>query len=181
MENLIPYLVTGLVSLAVGYLLKYVEPKSRVVWWSPHSFLFTLQPVPEQPQLSLFTHALTIQNLGRKPAERIEIVHRSRPDHFKLEPALDFDEDFTPDKEHIIRVPSLASKDFFSIEFLSYATLPDLLYIRSKDGPAKRIPIQTQRVFPRSIQIISAIFTLIGFGFTLYWLIRAIYYLSLNI
>jgi hypothetical protein len=180
MDNLIPLIITGVVSFAVGFALKYVEPKSKLVWWSPHNFLFTIQVVPDKPKLELFTHALTIQNLGRKPAEQIEIVHRLRPDHFKLQPSLDYEEDYTPDKEHIIRVPSLASKDFFSIEFLAYVRLPELLYIRSRDGHAQFITIQPQRVFPKWLNILSMIFTLIGFGFTIYWLINAIYFISQN-
>lgn len=173
MDNLLPYLVTGIVSFAVGYALKFVEPKSRLVWWSPHNFLFELDINPGQPKLLLLTHSISIQNIGRKPAEIVEIAHKFRPDYFKLQPALDYDEDLTPAQEHIIRVPTLAPREFFTIEFLSYRSLPELLYIRSKGGPAKNIVIQAQRVFPRSIQLLSAILLLAGGGLLIYWVIRA--------
>jgi hypothetical protein len=178
MDNLIPYIVTALLSFAVGYALKHIEPKSKLVWWSPHNFLFNVDVVPEQPKVSILTHAITIQNLGRKSAEVIEIIHRFRPDHFKLQPAFDYEEDYTPDKEHIIRIQSLASKEFFSIEFLSYKSLPELVYIRSKDGEAKFIKIQPQRVFPRWLQLLSLFFIFIGFGFSIFWIIKAIYFIS---
>jgi len=167
-DTLAGYVATGIISLAVGLALRALEPKVKIVWWSPHQFLFQLQ----QPQLVLLTHAITIQNMGRKTAEGIEIVHKSKPDFFKLQPALDYEESTTPAGEHVVRVKSLGPKEFFTIEFLSYATLPELLFIRSSAGHAKPIQIQPQRVFPRWFNLLATLLILIGFGFLVYWLLK---------
>lgn len=169
MDPLAGYVATGVVSLAVGLALRALEPKVKIVWWSPHQFLFQLK----QPQVALLTHAITIQNIGRKTAEGVEIVHKSRPDFFKLQPALDYEESTTPAGEHVVRVKSLGPKEFFTIEFLSYATLPELQFIRSAAGHAQPIQIQPQRVFPRWWNALAALMFLIGVGFVVYWLLRA--------
>ena len=58
MDNLIGYIATGVVALIVGILLRYYfEPKSKLVWWTPHSFLFELR----DPTMFLYTHAHTIR------------------------------------------------------------------------------------------------------------------------
>lgn len=137
MEGLVGYIATGAVSLAVGLLLRSLEPKSKIVWWQSHNFRFNMR----EPNLTLHTHSYTIQNLGRKLAENVEVVHRSRPDHFQLQPALDYQEVTTPNGEHILRVPNLGPKEFCSIEFLSYKTLPELLYVRSAAGHGELINI----------------------------------------
>ncbi len=36
MDSLTGYVATGLVMLIVGLLLRELEPKVKVVWWSPH-------------------------------------------------------------------------------------------------------------------------------------------------
>jgi hypothetical protein len=89
MDALATHVVTAVLSLAVGLALRVLEPKVRIVWWGAHQFLFqvpTLIPDGPPQQVHLLTHALTIQNLGRKEAEWVEIVHRARPDFFKLQP-----------------------------------------------------------------------------------------------
>lgn len=173
------YIVTGLVSFFVGLLLRYYEPKSKLAWWTPHVFLFQLR----DPAIALFTHAHTIQNLGRRPATNVEIVHRSKPDYFKLEPALNYEEFTTPDGEHGVRIPQLGPKEFFTIEFLTYksSTLPQLLYVRSAEGPAQKINWRFQRLFPQWINILLAGLLIIGTAFSLYWVLRAIIFISKGI
>ncbi|MDO8550993.1 MAG: hypothetical protein Q7S39_12705, partial [Ignavibacteria bacterium] len=65
--------------------------------------------------------------------------------------------------------------------FLSYKSLPALLYIRSKDGDAKRISIYPQRVFSKGFKVFAQLMYLLGIVFTLYWIIRAIIFISRNI
>jgi hypothetical protein len=177
MDDVTKIAVTSVASLAGGYALKFVQPRSKVVWWSPHAFWFNLNP---QTNTGVYTHALTIQNVGRKAVSDIEIAHRSKPELFKLNPSLDFVERTTPDGQHIICIASIARKEWFSIEFLSANQIPELLYIRTKDGHCQRIQIQPQRIFPRWYLGLLQILILVGFGFSLYWLIRAVYFISEN-
>lgn len=173
MDNLLSNVITGVTTFGIGYALKYLGPKSRLVWWSPHRFLFNLQ----NPKVNILTHAITIQNLGRKAALNVEVVHKTKPDFFKLEPALDYAEDFTPAQEHVVRVESLAPKEFFSIEFLSHVTLPELLYIKSDDGHAQFITIQPQQILPRWKLLVLQLLLLVGLGFCAYWLTRALVFI----
>jgi len=168
MDTLAGYVATGVVTFVAGWALKTLEPKVKIVWWSAHQFLFQLT----NPALALFTHAITVQNVGRKTAEAVEIVHKARPDFFKLQPALDYEEKTTPAGEHVIRVQSLGPKEFFTIEFLSYVSIPELLFIRSETGHALPIQIQPQRIFPYWLRLILNGLIFVGFGFVVYWLIR---------
>lgn len=168
MESLAGYAATAVVMLIVGLLLRELEPKAKVVYWTPHQFLFQLTT----PQVSILTHAITIQNVGRKLAEGIEIVHKNKPDFFKLQPALDYEEDTTPAGEHVIRVKSLGRREFFTIQFLSHITVPELQYIRSTAGQAQPILTQFFRVYPKWVYTLLWILILVGSGFLTYWLVR---------
>src|SRR3990170_8417221 len=114
MEGLAGYVATGIVSLAVGLLLRNLEPKGKVVYWSPHTFVFD---VP-YPKVILKTDSVTIQNIGRREAEDVEVVFKSRPDFFKLQPSISFSEHKNPDGEFILRVPALGPKEFFTLQIL---------------------------------------------------------------
>ena len=177
MEDLVKYIATGIVSLSVGLLIRYLEPKSKIVWWLPHNFFFELK----KESIVLQTNSVTVQNLGRKPAESIEIVHKTKPDFFQLSPLIPYEEEVTSSGEHVIRVNTLGPKEFFTLQLLSYKTVPVLLNIRSKDGSAKFIEFQLQRIFPKWFQILSVVFLLVGIGFTAYWIIKAVVFLSRSI
>jgi len=171
MDSLGGYVATGVVSLLVGLALRSLEPKIKIVWWSPHRFLFKI-PIQSNPPANLFTHAITVQNLGRKSAEWVEIVHKTKPDFFMLEPALNYKETQNPSGEHVIKIESLGPREFFTVEFLSYTAIAELLFIRTEVGHAQFITIQPQRSFPRWVQRTLSTITVIGLGFVVYWLLR---------
>ena len=87
MDNLVAYIATAVISLSVGLLLMYVQPKAKLVYWSSHNFLFRLVPEGAKQETVLQTDALTVQNLGRKPAEAVEMIMTTRPDFFQFTPA----------------------------------------------------------------------------------------------
>jgi len=165
-------ILTGVISFAVGYLLKNIEPSARLIWWSTHAFHYNL-PNPPNPNVGIYTRSITIQNIGRKIAENIEVTHQSPAGFFKLEPAYNYTTAQTPTGEHIINVPSLAPKNFFTVEFISFQPMPALLYVKSKEGMAQWVKIQPQRIWPRWYVITLQALILVGLAFSVYWLIRA--------
>ena len=177
MAELSGYVATGIVSLAVGLLLRYLEAKARIVYWSPHNFFFELK----KENVVLQTNSLTIQNIGRKPSENIEIVHKQKPDFFQLAPSVPYEEETTSNGEHVIRIKILGPKEFFMLQLLSYRTVPVLLNIRSKDGPAQAIQIKPQRIFPRWFRVFSGVLFFVGLGFAIYWGIKAVIFISKSI
>lgn len=173
-DSLAGYIATGVVSLAVGLLLRELAPKVRLVFWVPHSFAFEM-PTPNSPNKAhLLTHAITIQNIGRKVAEGVEIVLRKRPNFFKLQPALAYVPSETPDGEHVIRLRSLGPKEFFTIEFLSYVSHPEVLAIRSSSGHAQPITVQAFRPWSRQAVLAFYAVALTGVGFWAYWSARVL-------
>lgn len=177
MTGLTGYILTGLVSLVVGVLLKYFEARARVVFWAANPVLFNLR----NENVVLQTNALNVQNLGRQSAEDVEIVHKTKPDFFQFSPPLAFEEVTTANGEHVIRVKSLGPKEWFTLQIMSYKTIPILLYVRSKAGAATPIQVRFQKyVRPWGLAIIWFLL-LVGFGFTAYWLVQAFVFISKSV
>lgn len=86
----------------------------------------------------------------------------------------DYEEIPTGDGNFIIRIPTLGPKELVTVQVLSYAQPFALLNVRSSAGAAEAINFQIQRVFPMWSRALVGLFMLTGFGFTAYWLIRAI-------
>lgn len=178
-SGLLGYLATGAVSLLTGYWLKRMEPASRLVFWNPHSFLFSLFPPAPQGQtqpaqpLMLQTNTLIVQNIGRRSAEKIEIIHQRRPDHFQFATATNYSEATTPTGEHVIQVESLGKGEILSLQLLAYVNPPVLAGVRSKDGHAKGIAINIQRVLPKAVRLSLLALTVVGAVVVAYGLARA--------
>jgi hypothetical protein len=164
MDTLAGYIATVVVSLLVGYLAQFLQPRSRLVWWSPHNFLFNLK----SEGVVLQTNSLNIQNIGRLPAEDVEIIHKQRPDFFELFPAMQFEEGNNPNGEHVIRIKSLGPKEWVMVQLLSHKTPPVFSNVRWKHGQAKWVQIQPQRVFPKWVLAAMNAFALIGVGTIVY-------------
>lgn len=168
------YVATGVVSLSVGLLVRQLEPKSKLVLWSPHNFFFDLKDV----KVALQTNSLTIQNIGRRAAEQIEIIFKERPDFFQFAPAIDYQERTSPSGDHILSIAALGPSEHVTLQLLSYKTVPVPLTVRSKDGMARVIDIQPQRVLPRWVNYSARFLLVVGLGFTAYWVIHAVIFLS---
>jgi hypothetical protein len=168
------YIATGLVSLIVGILLQRFKDRPKLLYWVPGSFLFQLKT----PSVAIRTDSLTIQNVGRQPATDLEIIHKSKPDHFQFSTHVNFSEGTTPSGEHVIKITSLGAHEFVNIQLMSHLTHPVLLNVRSADGPAQLIQVHLQRVVPRFARWLAVALCLIGLGFVLYWLASAIVFIS---
>jgi len=168
MDPIQKYIITGLVSLVVGLLLQKLQAKPKLQYFLPGTFLFDLK----DPKIEIRTDSLTIQNAGRKAASNIEIIHKDRPDHFQFSQAVRYEEERTPNGNHITKIPTLGPKEHVNIQYVSYIKPPVLLNVRSEDGPAKLVSVRFQLIFPQWFNISASAFLLVGLGTILYWIAR---------
>jgi hypothetical protein len=169
-DSLGAYIATIVVSLIVGYLSRYVEPTSKLVHWSPHNFFFDIKDA----KVVLQSNSLAVQNIGRRPAEDVEIIHKARPDFFQFSPPVAFEEEANPSGEHVLRIKALGPKEWVFLQLLSYQSVPFLQNVRWKHGQSKVVIVQPFRVWPRPIRILSNVLLVVGAGTLLYWLCRVI-------
>jgi len=187
-DSLAGYIGTICVTIIATYLSQFLVPRVKILYWLSHSFLYTLpvplptgtpaspptvSPTPKAPTFNLLTHSITVQNFGRKTADWVEIVHRKKPDFFQFYPSLNYAESTTPAGEHVLRVNSLAPKEWFTFQVLSYMQQPEFLYIRSNAGHASLMPWMPVRRYRQSVYNIIRLLVLIGSGVSVYWIIKA--------
>jgi hypothetical protein len=168
MDTIAGYVATIVVSLLSGYLAQFLQPRSRLIFWSPHNFFFNLK----NEGVVLQTNSLTVQNSGRQPAEDVEIIHKQRPDFFELFPSMQYEEHTNPNGEHIIRLKSLGPKEWVLVQLLSHKTPPVISNVRWKHGKGKWVQIQPRRVYPKWFQVLMNSLVLVGIGTIVYLVIQ---------
>jgi hypothetical protein len=194
MDTLAGYIASLCAGAAGTYLSQFLKPKVKIKYWLAHSFMYTIpnnpfnpapNPAPALPapagnvvappapaNFLLLTQALTIQNFGRESAAWVEIVLNRKPDFFQLHPTLNYTENTAPTGEYTLRVQSLASKEFFTIQFLCYSHAPQLTLIRSNAGHASPIPWMAVKKYPRWVYVLMQLGLIVGIGFCAYWIIK---------
>src|SRR6266481_2806480 len=195
MDSLAGYIASLCVGAVGAYLSQFLKPKVKIRYWLAHSFMYTIPnnqnnpapaPVPALPapagnvaappaapaNFLLLTQSVTIQNFGRESAAWVEVVLNRKPDYFQLHPTLNYTENTVATGEYTLRVQSLASKEYFTIQFLCYTHAPVLTLIRSNAGPASLMPWMTVRKLPRWIYGLMWLAMIIGMGFCTYWIIK---------
>lgn len=174
-ESLLKYLIPSALAFVVGYLLRYVEPRSRLVHWFPAYFAFQVPFTGAggmQQVATVSTHALSIQNLGWRPGRRVEIIHQNRPQFFQIQPAVNFTETVNPTGEHVIIIQSLAPREFVTIQILSTGSIPNLVGVKSEDGPSQQVTTQQQFVLSKRRQVVLSLLLIIGFVTAVYWVAK---------
>lgn len=177
-DKVLGWIVSGVIGLGFWVLQKYLEPGSKLAYWVPHDYTFTV-PLDNLPHpITVRTSTLTVQNLGRKAAEQVQIVHATKPDHFQIHPRRNYEEKTAPDNTHVIQVESLGPKEVLQVQVLSHRQSPVLVGVRSKDGQGKSIRFQVFRVFPRPVVLGIQTCMFVGAAAILYWIVRAALYVS---
>ena len=75
---------------------------------------------------------------------------------------------------HVIEVPELGPKEWFTLEFLSIGTQPpQLQYIRSKDGHAQQVSVALQWAVPKWLAQLRWFIYYAGLVFLAYWVAKA--------
>lgn len=171
MDSLAESIVNIIVGVIIGLALRELAPRSRVVYWLSHNFQFTVAGG------RITTHAITVQNTGRKRAEAIQVVHASQPNLYQMWPSRVHTAGMQPSgttNVHVIEVAELGPGEAFTLEFLSPGAPPaQFLHIRSQDGYAQPVSVALQWAVPIWQTRLNTLFNIAGFGFLAYWAIKA--------
>lgn len=173
MDLTLQTILTNVIAFIFGYLSRYIEPRARLVHWFPGFFTFQV-PVPnpaagQPPTLNISTHALTIQNLGWRTANQIEIIHGQAPQLFRMQPQLNFTQTTLPNGEHVITIPTLARREWVTIQVLTVGTLPPLRVVRSHEGQSTHVTTQQTFVISRARRRVLQVLLILGLVTAIYW------------
>ena len=191
MEFLAKYgkeIVALLVPFITWFLNIGIKPKAKLIWTSPHSFVFLVQEPLQGPDGKIVadtqrvcTASIRIINTGREVANKVELVFNWKPHYLNLWPVRSYEMKTDQDSRHILIFDNLSPKEEIGIEIMSInADLPDLIQVRSAECVAKKVSMMwIAYVSPRKIAA-ARFLLLIGCSATVYILIALIQFLVLK-
>jgi hypothetical protein len=149
MEAYLPYIIPAVFTFIAGLALKFIEPRGKLIYWSPNSFSTDLISSTGE-KIPTLTATLYISNIGKKSIENIEIAYKHKPGHFVLNPPIPYTESTMSTGEYLIKIDSLAQKEQFAINFIEVDAYTPIIFIRAKDiGHAKHVLVKPAFIIPR--------------------------------
>jgi hypothetical protein len=191
-DKILGYIIAGVISFLFWVVQQRLEAKSKLTIRFPHWFTYNVpiannQVAPDGAAampgaaaniLTVQTNTLVVENLGRRAAEDVEIVHQRRPDHFQFAGTVVYTEEERPNGVHIIKIGTVGPKEMVTLNIFAHVNQPVLGGVRSKDGPAKNMRTKTIPAWPEWVHFAAGVSCLLGIFIVLYWLVRAFIFIS---
>jgi hypothetical protein len=162
--------VVALIPIWFGY---WLAGKPRLIVFSPNSTAFELDPPQAgSPPMTLRAGQIFLQNTGRKSASEIQILAElgAPPWGYNIVPPVDHSVRTGARGEWILDLPFLGPGETIGLQVLNG---PQIASVRSKEGPAKAVPVTHQRVFPPAFRMMVGALMLIGLMAVAYGVVQA--------
>ncbi len=163
-------LFSSIATLVAVIARHWLQGKVRLIVFSPNSSFFQFAPPgPDAPPLNIRSSQIMVQNLGRLPAEDVEIVSEAtgEPAGYNVMPAIDFSVGTTSSGRWLVKIPYIAPKEVVTLQILNGANIEQ---VRCKEGVAKIVPVVHQRVYPAWANLIAGALMIVGVFSIIYWL-----------
>lgn len=145
--------------------------RAKVVWFYTNSAAFHIPLQGGNPPLTIYTHTLALQNLGRAPAEQVKVVHNFLPDHYQVFPPQQTAVEILPGGQRALVIPRILPYQIVYVSYLyNVPALPNMYsHVEAKDHIANPMPVQINRRFPNWANWIFALLILLGAAVVLYY------------
>lgn len=157
-----PAIVSLIVTVLAAMILRWLQPKAKIIWSELYGFTYLVtNDNDDKLDGNIWTRSMIVQNIGKETASGVEVIFNFQPGLYNIWPSLPHTTESLPDKRFVIRANSLAAKEWFRIELLSYDELPSVVRVRTAaTGEASNVPMMPMRVFPKPIlfMILAAMF-----------------------
>ncbi len=170
--------VGGTILLVIGgFLTRLFERKPHVIYFISHASGFRQRNTELGEEFWIFAHSIVLRNTGRRTAKNVRIGHRILPDQFNVFPSTDYEINHLPDGGDEIIIDQLVPREQVTI---SYLYSPPLTYqdiigeVKHDDGFARLHQVLLQRQYPKSLNIVAGILTLLGAITLIYFVIAGL-------
>lgn len=173
-ENGQAALFSGAVTILAVWAKHVLQGKAQLIAFSPNSSFFQFEPPgPNVPALNIRSSQIMVQNLGRLPAENVEIISEASgaPAGYNITPAVDFEVGATSSGRWLVKIPYIAPKELVTLQILNGANIEQ---VRCKGGVAKFVPVMHQRLYPKWANFLAGGLMTIGIFSLVYWIAVAI-------
>lgn len=165
-SQVLAFILTTTATLA-AYLFR---ARVKLIYGFTNNSFHTLKA--DQGPVNVFCEKHYVQNAGRNPAEKVEIVFSCAPSEWTIFPPRSFDRKDGPDAQMILTVPYLAPGELIIIDTIHVnSRTAELRAVHCPESVGKRVEFWVQRKYRRAIYLFSAAMALLGLFYAIQLLV----------
>jgi hypothetical protein len=181
-------LVSLCVPIVTWALNRFLKGKARLRIAQPHGFTFLVQEPLRAPDGTVIkatqtvqTRSFMIQNDGREPATKLELVFNWKPMCHNIWPSRHVTEHLESDGRFVLIFESLSPGEAVGCEVLAVnADIPQLITARSNQAVGQKINMYPQPVVSRGYRVALGALVLLGLAAAIYLSILLVQFLVLK-
>lgn len=166
---------TAMITLLASYFTYWLAGKPRLIVYSPNSTFFDLKSTQDGvPNVSIRAGQVIVQNNGRTSATDVQFVAAPGllPWGYNIVPSVDHVVRTGSRGEWILQLPYLGPGENVTVQILNG---PNVESVRSREGPAKTVPVIHQRLYPPWVGATVLFFSAVGLVATIVMIFKAGY------
>ncbi|MGH1452248.1 MAG: hypothetical protein ACRBBV_03690 [Paracoccaceae bacterium] len=153
-----------LISLFTAFLLWLFRAKVKLVWGSTSSNYHRFKITEGGNQIAIWTEKFYVQNSGRKPAEKVELVFSSLLTSYNLWPPREHTSKLLENGNFIISIPSIAPRETVIVDMIDIENRkPTLLSVNCPSALSKPVAFYANRQYGPVVNALVAYLMLAGF------------------
>jgi hypothetical protein len=131
--------------------------------------------------IAVYSEKHYIQNVGRKPAERVDVIFSNSPSELAVYPPSEYEKGTTPEGNYIIKLPYISPRQLFIIDTLHInQQTAEIVSVKCPEQMGKRVEFWVQRKFSSLIYFITAVTILFGFYYFVELVVRFMIYVTVK-
>ncbi|WP_370269158.1 hypothetical protein [Nioella sp.] len=167
------FILAVAISLGTAYLLWLFRARVKIIWGSTNLNVHEFQLKPDAAAISISTEKYFVQNMGRKPASRVEIVFSAVPTSYNLWPPMDHTTKVAPNGSFFLNVPSLAPFQLLIVDAIDLDLKnPKIVAVNCPDAITQPVSFGAQRQFGVFVTAIVAFLMFSGLIGIIYLLLQ---------
>lgn len=158
--NIKAAVISAIISVLLEVSRRIIVPKARIVFGISFDHFFII-PQENGQNLNIRVRRIVISNIGRAPADQLELILNFKPEHYDVWPPI---VDQTVDGRFLkMTATSLGRGELLQVNMMdSRGELPMVVSCRSSGGTARLIPLVPQVLYSKTILRLVALAMIVG-------------------
>lgn len=158
----------------VGTLLAYAfRARVKLVYGFTNNSFHQLKA--DQGPVNVFCEKHYVQNVGKKPAENVEVVFSCSPSELTIFPPRTFEKKSGPDGQMMLAIPYLSPRELIIIDTIHVnSRTAELRAVHCPESVGKRVEFWVQRKYRRSFYLFWSAMALLGLFYAVQLMISVV-------
>ena len=166
-------IISFFLTLTIAVITYSFRSKVKLTWGQANKSWHSVKV--QEGDVNVINEKYFVQNLGRAPANNVEVVYNGAPTKLMIFPQRDYKTTQNPDGAHIVNIPYISPKELITLDAIYIGkNQGNILSVKCKEQEGKHVTFFVVRKFSKNFYLLIWTLLILGVAFVINILIKAI-------